>query len=99
VWTRKKQEWKERIGLYVMAILLFYFSLAGLASVGMQSMIRYLFPVHVMLVLLLARYLTRHPPSEKWRSVLLIAVPLLLACSFSIELLFAGGFVHGNWVA
>ena len=53
---RRRSDWRKRIGFYFAAVVIYYVSLAGVASVQLESMLRYDLCVHALIVLgLLAR--------------------------------------------
>lgn len=92
----KKQNWKkirERLDLYGVAFLIFYISLSGKANANMDSMIRYTFPVIVVLALCLARLEKRfleEKPKVFWAWVLI---------SVAIQIWMTFLFTRGRWVA
>ena len=61
---RRRTAFLTRLGLYFCAVVIFYISLAGVASVQMESMLRYEFCTHALIVLALLHYLHqfRLPP-------------------------------------
>ena len=61
---RRRTAFATRAGIYFCAFVIFYISLAGVASVEMESMLRYEFCVHALIVLALLHYLhqLRVPP-------------------------------------
>lgn len=92
--------WRERIGLYFVAMALFYVAVSGVFSVRLESMLRYQFCTHVFLVLGVAHALThvrsRHPLI---RRTLFCAGAVLAVLSLALGLRYAAMFTHGMWVA
>src|SRR5260370_29693468 len=43
---RRRTEWTARIGIYFCAAVIYYISVSGVASLDMESMLRYEFVVH-----------------------------------------------------
>src|SRR3984893_1626325 len=43
---RRRTEWTTRVGIYFCAVVIYYISVSGVASVEMESMLRYEFCVH-----------------------------------------------------
>jgi hypothetical protein len=90
----------ERAGFYFCALVIFYISLAGVASVQMESMLRYDFCVHAIIVLAFLHYLHqfRLPPLLV-RAFGMAAVALLAAAGLSLQGWYVWNFTRGNWVA
>src|SRR3984893_12573683 len=61
---RHSTEWITRIGIYFCAALIYYISVSGVASLEMESMLRYEFCVHALIVLAFLHFLRqfRVPP-------------------------------------
>jgi hypothetical protein len=95
-----ERNWLQRAGFYVCAFLMFYISVSGLSYRLMTSMIRYVFCVHVLLVLAAVHLLTAYPlPRGRWRSALMGiggATAVVLAV---FEMMLVHFFTHGEWVA
>jgi hypothetical protein len=58
---RRQTEWRQRLGFYLSAAIVYYISLAGVATVGLESMLRYDLCVHALVVLGLIHYLREFP--------------------------------------
>src|SRR5256885_6443965 len=61
---RRRTEWQARVGVYFCAAVIYYVSVAGVASLDMESMLRYEFCVHALIVLAFLHFLrqVRVPP-------------------------------------
>jgi hypothetical protein len=89
-----------RIELYFAAFILYFISVSGVACVAMESMLRYEFCVHVVLVLALLHYLAHVPlRSRLGRAGAVIAIALASAAGFALESWYVWNFTRGNWVA
>jgi hypothetical protein len=49
--VRRNASWKTRIGFYFCGAIIYYISVSGVASVDMESMLRYEFCLHALIVL------------------------------------------------
>ena len=97
---RRRTAFTTRVGLYFCAFVVFYISLAGVASVEMESMLRYEFCVHVLIVLALLHYLHQFRlPPVLVRAFGMAAVALLGAAGLSLQGWYVWNFTRGNWVA
>lgn len=97
---RWQSDWRERIGLYFAAAVIYYISLAGVASVQLESMLRYDLCVHALIVLGLLHFLRefRLPPVYVRASAMVIAV-LVCAAGLGLQGFYVWNFTQGNWVA
>ena len=89
----------ERWPFFWCAGWIFYISAAGLSGAGMRSMIRYTFPVYVLIILALVQGMNALRSSPFRRPVfwpLLAAIFCLLAYLQYIQIL---RFTNGEWVA
>jgi hypothetical protein len=92
--------WTVRVGLYFCALVIFYISLAGVASVQMESMLRYEFCVHAIIVLAFLHYLHQfRVPPLLVRAFGMAAVALLAAAGLGLQGWYVWNFTRGNWVA
>jgi hypothetical protein len=85
----------EAFCLYVVSFFLFYIPLTGKANANMDSMLRYTFPVFVLLLLTHARVLPEAEFSsnqKKWGLALAVL-------SLAFQIWCAYRFTHGHWVA
>ena len=96
---RRRTEWPTRAGFYFCAAVIYYISVSGVASVEMESMLRYEFCLHALIVLAFLHFLHqfRFPP------ILLrafgMAVALVSAAGLSVQGWYVWNFTRGNWVA
>lgn len=92
--------WKQRAEFYVCGWLMFYLSACGMSSLNMNSMIRYTFCIHVVLVLAAIHLISRTQFyrffSQKWIFFLLL---LLATPSFLFQMKFIAMFTNKEWVA
>src|SRR5213595_535210 len=58
---RRKFAWTTRVGFYFCAVVIYYVSVSGVASVEMESMLRYEFCVHALIVLAILHFLHQLP--------------------------------------
>jgi len=96
---RRRTAWTTRVGIYFCAAVIFYISLAGVASVQMESMLRYDFCVHALIVLALLHYLHQFRMPVLARAFGMVAVALLGAAGLSLQGWYAWNFTRGHWVA
>jgi hypothetical protein len=97
---RWRSELPTRAGIYFCAAAIYYVSVSGVACVDMESMLRYEFCVHVLIVLALLNYLgqLRMPPMFT-RAFGIAAVALISAAGLSVQGWYVWNFTRGNWVA
>jgi hypothetical protein len=98
--VRRRTEWTTRIGLYFCAAVIYYISVSGVASLDMESMLRYEFCVHALIVLAFLHFLRqfRLPPMPV-RAVGIAVVVIACAVSLSVQGWYVWNFTRGNWVA
>jgi hypothetical protein len=97
---RRRTAFLTRLGLYFCALVIFYISLAGVASVQMESMLRYEFCTHALIVLALLHYLHQFRlPPVLVRAFGMAAVALLVAAGLSLQGWYVWNFTRGNWIA
>jgi hypothetical protein len=93
-------DWRQRVGFYLGAWLMFYICVSGHSNRGMSSMVRFSLCVQVLLVLT-GVHLTR----PAWPSIVLrnrvrmLALLVVAVVSFLVQIALACRFVHGQWVA
>ena len=89
-----------RIGIYFCAAVIYYISVAGVASLDMESMLRYEFCVHALIVLAFLHFLRqfRLPPLPV-RALGIAVVVIACAVSLSVQVWYIWNFTRGNWVA
>jgi len=97
---RRTATWGTRAGLYFCAAIILYISVSGVASVELESMLRYEFCVHALIVLAILHFLhqLRTPPMLV-RAFGMAAVALFSAAGFSVQGWYVWNFTRGNWVA
>src|SRR5204863_1148778 len=86
--VRRSASWMTRLGFYFCGAIIYYISVSGVASVQMESMLRYEFCLHALIVLAFVHYLHQ-----------LRTLPLLVrAFSMAVMgLLSAAGFAVQGW--
>lgn len=97
---RRRTGLPMRVGIYFCAAAVYYLSVSGVACVSMESMLRYEFCVHALIVLALLNYLRQfHTPPMFVRVLGIAAVALISAAGLSIQGWYVWNFTRGNWVA
>jgi hypothetical protein len=97
---RQRTDWTARVGIYFCAALIYYVSVSGVASVEMESMLRYEFCVHVLIVLAFLHFLRQsRVPSVLLRAFGMAAVAVGGAAGLSVQGWCVWNFTRGNWVA
>lgn len=92
--------WATRVGIYFCAAAIYYLSVSGVACVAMESMLRYEFCVHALIVLALLNYLRQFPtPPMLVRALGIAAVALISAAGLSVQGWYVWNFTRGNWIA
>jgi len=96
---RRRTGWATRAGFYFCAAVIYYISVSGVASVEMESMLRYEFCVHALIVLAFLHFLHQfHFPPILLRAFGM-AVALVSAAGLSVQGWYVWNFTRGNWVA
>jgi hypothetical protein len=96
---RRQTDWRARMGIYFCAVVLYFFSVSGVACVAMESMLRYEFCVHALIVLAFLHFLRQFRPLPMPVRALGVAVALISAAGLSIQGWYVWNFTRGNWVA
>jgi hypothetical protein len=97
---RRKFAWTERVGFYFCAAVIYYISVSGVACVDMESMLRYEFCVHALIVLAIVHFLHQLPTPRLWvRASGMAAMAFLSAAGLSVQGWYVWNFTRGNWVA
>ena len=97
---RRNLAWTARVGFYFCALVIYYISVSGVASVEMESMLRYEFCVHALIVLAIIHFLHQLPaPPLLARVFGMAAIALLSAAGLSVQGWYVWNFTRGNWVA
>ena len=97
---RRRAGLPMRAGIYFCAAAIYYISVSGVACVDMESMLRYEFCVHALIVLAFLNFLRqfRTPPMFV-RAFGITAVALLSAAGLCVQGWYVWNFTRGNWVA
>ncbi len=97
---RRRTSWPARVAIYFVAFVTFYISVSGVASVQMESMLRYQFCAHALIVLAFMHFLAElRPLSRPVRALSMAAVTLLIAAGLSLQGWWIWNFTRGGWVA
>ncbi|MEP6809973.1 MAG: hypothetical protein ABI992_07000 [Chthoniobacterales bacterium] len=97
---RRGTAWPKRIGIYFVAAVTFYIAVSGVASVQMESMLRYQFCAHALIVLALMHFLAEFRPLPvPGRALGLAVVALFIAAGLSLQGWWVWNFTRGGWVA
>jgi hypothetical protein len=89
-----------RAGIYFCAFAIYYLSVSGVACVDMESMLRYEFCVHALIVLALLNFLRQfRTPGVLVRAFGIAAVALLGAAGLCVQGWYVWNFTRSNWVA
>jgi hypothetical protein len=97
---RRRTGWATRAGLYFCAGVIYYVSVSGVACVNMESMLRYEFCVHALIVLAVLNFLGQlHTSPVFLRAVGMAAAVLVSAAGLSVQGWYVWNFTRGNWVA
>ncbi|MEY2512186.1 MAG: hypothetical protein QOE26_2949 [Verrucomicrobiota bacterium] len=98
--VRRRFAGTTRAGFYFCAAVIYYISVSGVASVEMESMLRYEFCVHALIVLAILHFLHQLPTPRLWvRASGMAAIALLGAAGLSVQGWYVWNFTRGNWVA
>jgi len=97
---RRVTNWQTRIGFYFCAAVIYYISVSGVASLDMESMLRYEFCVHALIVLAFLQFLRqfRLPPLPL-RVFGIAAAVIISALGLCVQGWYVWNFTRGNWVA
>jgi hypothetical protein len=97
---RRRTRWQSRVGFYFCAVILYFLSVSGVARVEMESMLRYQFCVHALIVLAFLHFLRqfRNPPLLI-RAIGMAGVTLGSAAGLGVQGWYVWNFTRGNWVA
>ncbi len=97
---RRETRWVERMGIYFSAAVIYYISVSGVACVGMESMLRYQFCAHALIVLALLHFLNKFSFAPvAVRAIGVAIVALGSAAGFAVEGWYLWNFTRGNWIA
>jgi hypothetical protein len=97
---RRRADLPIRAGIYFCAFVIYYLSVSGVACVDMESMLRYEFCVHALIVLALLNFLSQFRTLPVLvRAFGTAAVVLLSAAGLCVQGWYVWNFTRGNWVA
>jgi hypothetical protein len=97
---RRRTDWTARIGIYFCAAVIYYISVSGVAGVEMESMLRYQFCLHPLIVLALLHFLHQfRTPPVLVRALGVAAVAFGSAAGLGLQGWYVWNFTRGNWVA
>jgi hypothetical protein len=97
---RRRAGLPMRAGIYFCAAAIYYLSVSGVACVGMESMLRYEFAVHALIVLAFLNFLRQFRTPPMFAGAFGIAtVALLSAAGLCVQGWYVWNFMRGNWVA
>ena len=97
---RRRTNWQVRVSFYVCAVFIYFVSVSGVASVEMESMLRYEFCVHALIVLAFLHFLRQFPTPPLLVRIFGVATMALgTAASLSVQGWYVWNFTRGNWVA
>ncbi len=83
---RRLADWPTRAGIYFCAAVIYYISISGVACVEMESMLRYEFCVHALIVLAVLNFLGQfHKSPVLLRAFGMAAAVLVSAAGLSIQ--------------
>jgi hypothetical protein len=97
---RGESGWARRIGFYFCAAIIYYLSVAGVASVQLESMLRYDLCVHALVVLGLLHFLGQIRVAPVFlRAFAVAAVAVACVGGLALQGYYVWNFSQGNWVA
>lgn len=97
---RSRTGWATRAGIYFCAAVVFYVSMSGVACVAMESMLRYQFVAHALIVLAVLNLLRQSSIQQRFaRVAAMAAVALICAAGFGLQAWNIWNFTRGNWIA
>ena len=97
---RRRTEWQMRVGIYFCAAVIYYISASCVSSLDMESMLRYGFCAHALIVLAFLHFLRQFPtPLPLARTLGIAAAVLMFAVGLSVQGWYIWNFTRGNWVA
>jgi hypothetical protein len=98
--VRRSATWPTRIGFYFCGAIIYYISVSGVACVQMESMLRYEFCLHALIVLAFVHFLHQlRTPPPLVRAFGMTAIGLLGAAGLGLQGWYVWNFTRGNWVA
>jgi hypothetical protein len=79
--------------------VIYYISVSGVASVALESMLRYEFCVHALIVLAFLQFLQQFRVPPLLRGFAMTAAGLVSAAGLTLQGWYVWNFTRGNWVA
>ncbi len=96
----ERANWPTRAGIYFCAAVIYYVSVSGVACVNMESMLRYEFCVHALIVLGVLNLLRQVQQTPAFvRALGILAIILACAAGLSLQGWYLWNFTRGNWIA
>jgi hypothetical protein len=97
---RRRAGLPVRAGIYFCAAAIYYLSVSGVACVDMESMLRYEFAVHALIVLAFLNFLRQFRATPMFmRAFGIAAVALVSAAGLCVQGWYVWNFTRGNWIA
>lgn len=97
---RGPTRWRERLPLHFTGFALYALAVSGVYSVRLESMTRYQFCAHVLLVLgVLHAFFEIGPGRPATRRLLVAAAAVAALFGLVVQMRFAGQFARAEWVA
>jgi hypothetical protein len=97
---RRRTNWTVRIGIYFCAAIVYYIAVSGVACVEMESMLRYQFCAHALIVLAFLHFLRQfRTPPFLVRAFGMAVVALISAAGLGVQGWYVWNFTRANWVA
>lgn len=97
---RRAASLSTRIAFYFAGAVIYYISVSGVACVAMESMLRYEFCTHVLIVLAFLHFLHQLPVPRPWiRATAMGLAALACAAGLSLQGWYVWNFTRGGWVA
>jgi hypothetical protein len=98
--ARSSATWPVRVGFYFCGAIIYYVSVSGVACVNMESMLRYEFCLHALIVLAFVHFLHQlRAPTLSMRILGMATIGLLSVAGLSVQGWYVWNFTRGNWVA
>lgn len=97
---RRQTNWQQRIGIYFAGAAIYFVSVSGVACMEMESMLRYGFSAHAVIVLAFLHFLRQcRVPPVLARAFGPAAVVLASVAGLSIQGWYVWNFTRGHWIA
>ena len=96
---RRSSTWTTRLGFYFCGAIIYYLSVSGVACVQMESMLRYEFCLHALMVLAIVHLLQQVRLSFAARVSAVAVLGVLSASGLALQFWYVWNFTRGGWVA